>query len=370
MKNIFFALTYYHIMFAIMYSKKITGPSELYIIKDYLEFDNGFIERLKKLNVFDNVVLIEENSIKNKLAKINKEEILEQLNDNEIAQKFDEIIIPFYSYLDYKNINFYIFNTKTYIYYYAYKNNASITYIEDGYKSVFKNQNTFIYRGKCRFLNKYINNGYINLSLDDNHIKKIIGAPLPELQNKNIVNKYLEIDFTELFNENYQKNHELFDYLFQFNFPNIKEKSCLLLTQPLNRYKYCTLINQYLLFNKMIKNALKTCDHVYIKIHPADTNIYFYKSNPKITVLKGNYPVELLSINTNKFKKIMTFDSTSLDSFDDNIEKVSILDIEDRTVDNVKAFIKDYVNGERIGFINHIRLSLKKKQQRRKNKTK
>lgn len=348
MKNIFFALTYYHIMFTIMYSKNLEGSNEIYLIKDYLKFDDDFVKRLKELNIFDNVVLISEDAIRNKIVEEYQNDSFKNLTTEQISHKFDEIILPFYSYLNCDNTNFYIFNTKTYIYYYAYKNNASIIYIEDGYKSVFKNKNTFLYRGKTTFLNEYINNGYINLSLDDSHIKKIIGAPLESKEDANIKDKYINIDSMKLYQENYDEYYKIFSYLFDFKMPDFKKNSCLLLTQPLSRYRYCSVFQQYLLYKKIINNALKTYDYVYIKLHPADVNIYHFKKHKNVIVLKGNYPVELLSGNTNAFKEIITFDSTSLDFFGNDIKKKSILDIKERNFKNVKIFIENYVKDESI----------------------
>lgn len=360
MKNAFFALTYYHIMFAIMYSKKIKGSNEIYLIKDYLKFDDDFVNRLKDVNIFDNVVLISEDAIRNTIVEDYQKGLFKNLNNEEISHKFDEIILPFYNYLDYKNINFYIFNTKTYIYYYAYKNNASIFYIEDGYKSVFKNKNTFLYRGKTTFLNEYINNGYIDLSLDDPHIKQIIGAPLQVEEDVKIKGKYMDVDSMQLYKDNYDEYYKIFSYLFDFEMPDFKENSCLLLTQPLSRYRYCSVIQQYLLYKKIINEALKTYDYVYIKLHPADVNIYHFKKYKNVIILKGNYPVELLSGNTKEFKEIITFDSTSLDFFGNDIKKKSILDIKERNFKNVKAFIKNYIKDERININELFKVALSK----------
>lgn len=347
----FFVLTYYHIIYSIIYSQELPGKKNLYIQDNYLKIDNELVDRIRDLGIFDNVVLYSEVELRKTLFKELKS--LESYNDktkDDNKKMLDKIFKPFFD--EFTNIveneDLYIFNVRIMIYNYIYDLDNKITLIEDGYMSLIQQENIHIFKGNFTLLNKYIGNGYAKLDFSDKRISRIIGSnPIEEIPT-NLQDKYERNDFIDMKDKDRKKYKQQLNVV--FNLPNLdkSKKSSLILTQPLARAHYCYCDEQLLLYKKMVRKALDNAEIVYIKKHPADDLCYSSLENNRVKVIDSLFPIELLTFEDIYFEEIWTFGSTALEIMDNCRKKIKVFPDKKFDFKKVILDIRKYIKNEKI----------------------
>jgi hypothetical protein len=156
------------------------------------------------------------------------------------------------------------------------------------------------------------------------------------------------VDFKDLVNRHKDRfTHILFD-LFDIPELEIPENSSLILTQPLARAKYCTLLEYYLFIRRMVHDELERGNTVYIKPHPADTLDMKLFAVDGVTVLPKSMPSEVFNYIGIKFGRGLSFNSSALNTCEylntyENLYKGS-----DNTYSDFRKYIQEYIAGMKL----------------------
>jgi hypothetical protein len=156
------------------------------------------------------------------------------------------------------------------------------------------------------------------------------------------------IDFHDLVNQNKGKFVETIKALFDLDEMEIPAQSALILSQPLARAKYCTIVEYYLFIRKIIRMEQANGHAVYIKPHPADNLNMKLFMHDGVVVLPMNMPSEVLNYVDVKFAKGYSFNSTSIGTCE-FLESYELLyKGTAHTYEDFKSSIKNFVRGEKL----------------------
>ena len=312
-----------------------------------MKYDEVFKEKIANLNLFEEVILISEKKIKNKVAALNDKK-LEKLTKKQREESFDKVIFAHYKGFLCEKATYHFFNQTSMIYYYVVRNRLTAHVLEDGYKSLATQDDYAAFVSVLAKMNKFVNNGYIPLAIDPNVVDKVIGSNTQEeIKGKAFKDKYTQQDFALMLrNEKKDIVDKLF-HIFDYQNLDVPKNSALILTQPLAAFRYCYADEQYLVYKKMVNEALAKADMVHIKPHPSDRLIYRGLSNERVKIIEGKFPIELLMFNENNYDYIYSFDSTVIQALVANKEKIKIYSRE-QSEKTFMASIKAYIEDEKV----------------------
>jgi len=362
MKSIF-AMTYYHLMHAIALAMTFEEKPNLYFMRDYSKTGDIFLDRIRETGVFSEVRDITEDGFK----KAFHSEILNTLNLPEanidaIGESiFQKYLDPYYEVVfDNADINdeFYTYNDHQTYYYYVAKHFRNIVGIEDGYgvlenklQSAKETPHPY-YRALSAYYGKY----YPEPLWKCSNVSRIISSCEYKGNDAYYKGKIQVIDFNDLVNRNKDRFTDIVLNLFDIPELEIPENSSLILTQPLARAKYCTLLEYYLFIKRMVYDELDRGNVVYIKPHPADTLDMGLFAIDGVTVLPKAMPSEVFNYIGVKFGRGLSFNSSALNTCEylntyENLYKGS-----DNTYDDFKKYIKEYIGEMKLSVSIYLRV--------------
>lgn len=203
--------------------------------------------------------------------------------------------------------NDHIYEARTFIF------NTEFIVIDEGFLS-FTDDEMLIHREMHSFTKE--GKKYVALGWDEsikeiyttrNHVsvhyqQKIKSYNLQKLWKYKNENEQNEIFF--LFGENKK----------DFSKKIVNKKVCLV-TQCFSEYGLMPEFNKIQMYKKILKKTLREYDkdQMLIKPHPAERTNY-QKIFPECTVLNGNIPFQLIELLKTKFEKIVSINSSAIDS--------------------------------------------------------
>lgn len=321
-KCLFICNTYYHILIAIIKALLSGTDNSIFICNSWNDRtifnDSKFIERLKKANIFRNMICFDiyrEYSnlinIEKKINNITKYYIIKDSNKKlkDVFSIFDKV---------------YLFNDTTFIGRIINLQNIKYYLIEDGIDCYKNNKNIIISKNDLyHFFRKKILNmpdmgcskNVINIEVNDKndifiHDKNIIELPRKEL-------------FSRVSSEDKKKIIDIFTPDLDYNDMN---NLSLLITQPFYQDKLIdSEAEQIKLYQNIVDKYFKN-DNFIIKTHPRE-RINYNKiiSNNKMIIIKEKFPIEVLNFIPNlKFNKVITISSTSIGLINNCEEKITL----------------------------------------------
>ena len=341
MEDIYVCSTYFHVLITLIKVMKCKNNSSI-VITSTIDNPKDIIRRLKLSKLFSNIYFYDELEVR----KIFKEKNIERkiFRKNEMIDLFNKNSnINFFEF-----DNIYIYNDWTTIGAYLIDSKLKYHLIEDGIdafyyiKGNFKDRITFLnpnlnYKIKA-IIKKIFNIGYdffgqskyvIDIEVNDKN--KIF------IKNKNIIEVRKEFLYNSLTEEEKMKIYNIF---ISNNIQvSSKDKSILLLTQPLYIDKMVDTnddqIDIYIeIINKYIKNY-----KIYIKPHPRDIMDY-KKINKDVIIIDKKLPIEILKFNKNiNFEKAITITSSSVFKRTFNISRFAEKLLPEPGVPRIKPFI-------------------------------
>ncbi len=297
-------ITYYQLMYAIMHCKLSNEKAIIYISDHYIEMNDMLIDNLKELDIFHDVIRF---NIKPVVRSF-----FENLKKNKPDIAFNEILDPYFQpiFKGIENRHMYIFNEFQLYYYYIEKYCKSITLVEDGYRSYVQQHRILSFKGQYRFINRYVGTYFPQIRGESPKINEyIVNSEVKPIKAHKGLIKVLDFKCMET-----ALGEELLNKIYSsiFKYDHIESNnSALLLTQPMWRAGYCSVIEQMKLYDLICKKLLYQYDSVYIKPHPADMVSYNYLSSPRVKVLDKNFPIEVYNYEDFKFHVAYSFGSTT-----------------------------------------------------------
>ena len=341
----FIALTYYHIIYSIIFCYEHKLQAKLFILKDYLAVDDELIIRLQKMNIFEEIIIFSEIDERNRLFA--------HLENNHNRPDFDKYLLTKYQKLFRQiapNAKVYIFNTYQLYAYFIFKQNYELFIIEDSYKSLEQQQQTQRFRNRYKLIIPHIGTSFPKNDFSSDKIVKIISST-PYNNGKNWNDKIIIWDYKEYLLKHKINLQAQLNFLFQYQNLNIK-KGGLILTQPLSRYGYCNKVEQLRVYKKMKQELLAseiTLENINIKPHPADKLSYRSLVNKTSNIMKKHFPIDLIVMEKNEFSKVITYGSTAINYFDSNsIEKKSIDTLKNKNEKKISKDIKNYIRNTKL----------------------
>lgn len=338
------AITHYHLLYAISFVKKQKNKARLYICTDYLNITDEMVDSIRALAIFIKVESFSELEIRDSL--------FENMRRTRVDRTyFDSVLLKPYSkiFSEIKNDeNIYLFNIRQLHYYYIERTCKNVIVLEDGYCSLSQQLETHEFRGRYRLLNDYIGKEWPNLDLLSAEVKYIVTSLKREeiLANKKLKKAKNEIiveDYIDNISSLTKKEKLEISNIFGYKEVKVAKKSLLIITQPLAVFKYCSKLEQYLLYKKMVIDYYEKFDCIYIKPHPKDDLSYagLIDSENKVFILDKTIPVDIMAFNGLKFEMGITFGSTSLRYLDNIKEKKIIFESNGGTRKQIQKKIKE-----------------------------
>lgn len=349
--NVYFAMSYYQIVYAILHSQYTNKKSRLYVVVDYLKMDDELYEKLNNSSFFTEVVFYSEMDLRNYLFDFLEKEKDFDKAGQELTRKIDDYYKDIINI--YENEDVFVFNMRQLYYGYIVKHVDKIILLEDGYKSFNQQLNIHQFNGRYNLLEKFCGNYFPSVSFYSDKIKKIIINDFSDINKNDFIIDIEECNYVKMIDG---LNKETLDKLlkvFSMDKELFKdeEKIILLLTQPLSRFHYCTLVEQYLLYRKMIRELSVDNSKIIIKPHPADTNIYEALTNENVEIIDIPYPADLLLFKNKNIKKVVSFGSTANDIIENKAECIKIFDRENFKRSDVNDYISDYIDNEKLNIL-------------------
>lgn len=318
MKKIFICCTYYHLLISIIKALKSSDKCDVLLSTAWNDFtliqDKALIEKLKKSNIFSNVILDEvlinkrQNIVNSKFKELKKYFLLKRIRKNFSIDLSD-----------YDDI--YLFNYNNPIGRMINKSKIYHNLLEDG-TDCYKNNQTII-KSKMslkNFIKKYILNledlgeSKYTKSIEVNDSNGIV------LKNKKIVVASKREMLDSLTND----EKELIVSLFMQN-NNWKKLNnvTLIITQPFYIDNILKTEEEQIKIYKDIIDTYCNDDSIIIKPHPRDFTNYesiISKSN----IINDIFPLEILNFTDIKFNKVITISSTAINLIYNCNEKISL----------------------------------------------
>ncbi|MFD0963006.1 polysialyltransferase family glycosyltransferase [Pseudofulvibacter geojedonensis] len=317
MNQTFVGCSMYHIYLSMLLAfqyKKSDHKSLLVVIEDRTEGIQDYIEPLKALGAFEDVVAVRSYGVVKNLKKksgafnyiFNRANSLKKSfeDENPQLQKYHEFILE-------SEINLYhIVNSRAYFLINYPKN--SFRMIEEG---------TGTYRHKMPFSRKLKRTlmGYPLLMGYDKQVKEVLVQQPTDMQDPFLRAKSVKLDLnylqSSLTEEEISNISKCFGLTSELTDKN--QEKAIILTQPLIEAGFkVTKEEMIAIYQDMINDAKEKGLKVYLKMHPReeiDYNLAFKKE--KVIVLPKLLPIELINLdNSIKFQEAYTICSGSIDN--------------------------------------------------------
>lgn len=349
------AMTYYQLMHSIALALTFDEKPLLYFSMSYINADEDFIERIRECGVFsDAIAITKRGEHKEFLKELRKTRGVKKKKIEEIGSSlFEEYLEPHYAEL-FKDADFtddiYVYNDFQWHYYYISKHFEKVIGVEDGYASLEQQLSIHRLRGDAELIKPFVKLGYYPEPLyKDKCIKKIISSKDFEGILDNYYRKKLEVwDYKDIVAMNEDAFRKAILFIFQIDKLSINDNSTLYLGQPLDRAKYCTYLENYLLTKKTIRSEIEKGNRVYLKPHPAERNDTRIFADKDVVILKKDFPVEVLNYQEKKFARLVTFSSTGASLIDCANEEIRYYEKTDTNPKEVTRYIKEQIKGEKI----------------------
>lgn len=316
MKKIFICCTYYHLLISIIKSLKSNGKCDVLLSTGWNDFtliqDKVLIEKLKKSNIFSDVILDEnlidkrQNVVNSKFKELKKYFLLKKIKKNFSVDlsNYDEVYIFSYNNPIGRIIN---------------KNKIYHNLLEDG-TDCYKN-NRIIIKSKISlksFIKKHL------LKLEDlgesKYTKSIEVNDLNGVVLKN--KKIIEASKKKMFESLTNKEKKLIVSLFMKN-DNWKKlnNTTLIITQPFYMDNILKTEDEQIKIYKDIVNKYCNSENIIIKPHPRDY-INYESIISKSNIINDIFPIEILNFTNVKFNKVITISSTAINLIYNCNEKI------------------------------------------------
>lgn len=350
-KNVYFAITYYQIVYAILHSQQTKQKSKLFVSTDYLNMSDELYERLSESSFFEEVVFFTEKDIRDEIFTFIEKEKDFKIAGEGLRNKIDDYYKEIIKLED--NDIIYVFNIKQIFYGYIYNLPNKMILIEDGYRSIKQQLKIHKFKGRYTLLEKFEGSYFPKTTIEDEKFKKFIINDIKDTKDLNLNLDVEEFNYVKMFNNlSNEKLNELLD-IFNMNEEYFEddEDVVLVLTQPLARAQYCSILQQYLVYKRLINQLKAEGSKVIIKLHPADKNIYSPLESKNVEVINTPYPVDLMLFKNKNIKKVISYGSTATDIMEDKVECIKIFDKEHFSHQDVSTHIKQYIKNVRLNIL-------------------
>lgn len=323
-KNVYICASYYHLLIAIIKKLKSDIDSDLAIIaiskNDCLIKDELLIDRLKQVGLFKNIFIYD--------LSYDAKGILHIYNFfKKIIETSINIKKKVYRFNEYEDV--YIFHDYGIIGYILNKQKVKYNLIEDG-TDCFKSYNKKVLKSFRRnwLIRKLKRLFYFYERGESKAIKSIEVNDATDLYVKD--KKIIECPKKILFSSLTTQEKETIIDIFMENKDTIctEGDSLLLLTQPIDADTYGFINSEkekVQIYYEIIKKYANN-NRIIIKPHPWENTNYseYLKNEENIEILDKNFPVEILNFFNNKFKKVITINSTAINLIDNCEEKIEL----------------------------------------------
>ncbi|MDR1068837.1 MAG: glycosyltransferase family 52 protein [Clostridiales Family XIII bacterium] len=349
--------SYYQLLHAIAWNLGAETRPLLFVSRSYIRFSDDIIERIKRTEVFSDVIVINEPgdlspfSYRLYLTKFLPQKMIDKIG----SSLFDTYLMPYYRAkfepAD-KDDEIFIYNDYHWFFYYVSKTFSRITEFEDGYDSITQQlahpdvQNLKIpgYNVRRRYVPKY----YPAQVYRDESISRIVVNKYSDELPDFVKNKLEVADFRDVAARHGERFTEIVRSLFDVDFDtaeNGARKTALIIGQAIAANRFASLRDDYLLHKKMIADSLKEADIVYVKPHPAETLDFRVFASERVRILPKEFPVELLNSMNFHVDTALTYSSTAAGTIScaDSVETI----LPSRAMDykSIKAHIAAYIEG-------------------------
>ncbi|MDR1068841.1 MAG: glycosyltransferase family 52 protein, partial [Clostridiales Family XIII bacterium] len=349
----FVTQTYFHLMRAIAMGLALNEKPMLYIITDYMGVKEDMVERIRETGVFADVTPIDyQVFLAPFVAELRQTAGLSAKEIDGIGDSiFEKHLTPYFAgvfeHAD-KDDDVYIFNDLGWYYYYVERNFRTIIGVEDSYRGFDQYLKIATYQGNAERLFPFAGKYYPPHHFKSEKVAGIISScPLPDIEPP-YAGKITVSDYNEIAQRNAEKFKRSLLHIFDVEKLEIKPGGTLYLTQPLSRASYCTALDNYLINKKLIREELKTADHLYIKPHPADDFDYKYFESERVILLPQKMPSEILGFLGVRFAKSIAFDSRTVVHEDYIDAHVSLYNPKTKSRRVFEKFLANYVRGEKL----------------------
>lgn len=347
-------MTYYQLMHSIAIALTFEQKPKLFFCMEFLDPKEELLDRIRDTGVFDEVKGITRRGDFTALVKElrkTKDCSIEEI-DALGSSLFEKYLEPHFAD-ELKDADtedeIYVYNDFQWHYYYICNHFKHIVGVEDGYCSLLQQIGVHVYRGDKERLEPFIERGYYPESLYRfKNVEKIISSTDFDELDDYYKSKLVVWDYKDIVALNEKKFKEALLYIFDVKGMGIKENSALYLGQPLDRSKYCSALDNYLLCKRIIRNEEQLGLNVYYKPHPAERNDPRVYGDENATVLSKDFPVEVFNYQDQMFERLVTFGSTGSSLFTGAKETFKYFDKVEFTRDDVKECIQELIKDEKL----------------------
>lgn len=317
-KNLFFCITYYHLLIAIIKSIQMEEPNDLLIATDMKNVD-AITEKLKQYEIFKTIILIDIKSIDCD-KRLTDFHILQTKNK---VKKFMKNVIEVKAY---KGI--YLFNDWNVVGEYLQACKIKYHLLEDG-EDCYTHIDYFVNDINCEKISGKIRNLFhigcnpfgksdCVIDIEVNSVKNV------KIKNKKLIENNKKKVFMSLEKKTTNMLLDIFDLK---SLKKIPSNSILIVTQPLFQDGILNSEAEQMALYKQIIETYTSGETIVIKPHPRE-NLSYQKYFKDAIVLSGSFPIELANyIGTVSFKKGITISSTAINNLQ-MIEEKQILGFE------------------------------------------
>lgn len=352
--DLYYALTPYQLLSVVLHKMTLNDNKAVLYISDIMRNSDQIFTRLKKTKVFENVEIFPDKKILSERHRVATDFSATDFN----IQKNNEIVLANCHEMD----------------------------IYDNYYVCADHFPLGIYYNSCNTPYNFFEEGNGQQSKSDVTIEHTIKETDPFLypivvelglfgRNDNVINRYIDmrsqregyeddkaIDFCIsdiLRNKLSKKNKSDLRIIFDFVQPKITAENSIIFLPQHNVNLGVFTCEQQLYQSSLLLDYFADGYKKYIKPHPSDI-FTDYSAFDDVTILDGNYPVELLSLVVNgKFAKGITAWSTSINSLTASLEsKVSFTSDIDKNYKLLHRYyaaarlIKEYAVKHRVSHVN------------------
>lgn len=356
-------MTYYQLMHSIALALTFDERPRLFFSMEFLDPEETLLERIAETNVFSEVKGITRRGDFDEFTReLRKTEGYSPAEiDRTGSGLFDRYLEPLYdeqlASAD-REDEIYVYNDIQWHYYYIFKHFDRIIGVEDGYASLLQQTGVHRLKGVKELLIPFIERGYYPKPLyrEDKIIRILSSRDFARLDDY-YKSKLQVWDFRDIVSENEEAFREAVMHIFDIKDIDVKSGSTLYIGQPLDRARYCSALDNYLLFSKIVRKENEAGQLVYYKPHPGDRNDPLVYKSDGTEVLPGDFPIEIFNYHDADFGRLITFGSTSVPVASFAKEKIRLFEKEGFEREDVSDFIADEIRGEKLNIDIYIRVS-------------
>lgn len=327
MNQTYVGCSMYHVYVSILLAyenKRNNKKSLLVIIEDRTENISNYIESIKKLGVFEDVVAIEGylpvKQMKKEASKVNY--IFNRAKT--LKHTFEKLNPHLESYHDFilnSEINLYhIVNSRAYFLIKYPKNNFRM--IEEG-TGTYRHRMPFSRKLKRQMMNYPLLMGY------DKQVIEVLVQEPDKMEDRLLREKSVELNLQRLQDELSAEDKKAIVTCFDLHTLDVysDKKKAIILTQPLIEAGFKVSRDEMIeIYRKMIVSAKEKGMDVYLKMHPREEIDYDeVYAKEHINVLPKLIPIEVLNLDENiSFDEAHTICSGSIDNLKHVKEKHSL----------------------------------------------